>query len=268
MNFTQYDLGHQKRGTIVRVTLKGRAANVRLMDDSNFRSFKSRGRHSYHGGHARRSPVDLAIPHGGRWHVIVDLGGLRGTTRSAIEILPGPLPAIRQSAPPSLAPISRAADRLAQDRLGGDQTRAASQHWDVFVSHATEDKDGVVRDLVLALQAEELSVWYDEFELRVGDSLRRKIDAGLSGSQFGVVVLSPAFFSKNWPQYELDGLVTREMTGEQIILPVWHQLTKSQVVAESPSLADKIALTTAQLTAKEIAAQIAEVVRAHGQVAR
>ena len=213
----------------------------------------------YHGGLARNSPVDLAIPGSGRWHVTVDLGGLRGSTRSAIEILPGPLPTIRQSATPSLAPISQAAERFAQDRPGDTQSRGAGLSWDVFVSHATEDKDGVVRDLVLALQAEELSVWYDEFELRVGDSLRRKIDAGLSGSRFGVVVLSPAFFSKNWPQYELDGLVTREMTGEQLILPVWHQVTKSEVMDQSPSLADKIALTTAQLTATEIAAQIADV---------
>jgi TIR domain-containing protein len=63
-----------------------------------------------------------------------------------------------------------------------------------------------------------VNVWYDEFELRIGDSLRRKIDQGLSRSRFGLVVVSHAFFAKNWPQYELDGLVALEMAGRQRIL--------------------------------------------------
>jgi hypothetical protein len=61
-------------------------------------------------------------------------------------------------------------------------------------------------------------VWYDEFELRIGDSLRRKIDAGITGSRFGIVVLPPRFFAKGWPQYELDGLVTMAVSGAQVLL--------------------------------------------------
>lgn len=136
-----------------------------------------------------------------------------------------------------------------------------SPSYDVFISHATEDKEEIVRPLAIALVGEGLRVWYDEFELRIGDSLRRKIDAGLSKSRFGVVVLSHAFFAKNWPQYELDGLVTREMTGEQVILPLWHRMTKSEVIAKSPSLADKVARNTADFTVEEIAKEIAGVIR-------
>src|SRR5205085_179516 len=106
--------------------------------------------------------------------------------------------------------------------------------------HATEDKDEVVRPLASALQDLGLRVWYDEFELRIGDSLRRSIDTGVARSRFGVVVLSQSFFSKNWPQYELDGLVTREMNGDQSILPLWHMITKAEVIGYSPSLADKV----------------------------
>jgi hypothetical protein len=104
-------------------------------------------------------------------------------------------------------------------------------------------------------------VWYDEFELRIGDSLRRKIDSGLANSRFGAVVFSRAFFDKNWPQYELDGLVTRQMTGQQIVLPIWHDITKDEIIRHSPSLADKVALSTGVLSVGEIAAQIAAVVR-------
>jgi len=128
----------------------------------------------------------------------------------------------------------------------------------VFVSHATEDKEELVRPLAGALEAEGLVVWYDETALRIGDSLRRKIDEGLAKSRFGVVVLSHAFFKKNWPQYELDGLVTREQAGTQMILPLWHNISKSELIAISPSLADKVALSTANYTIEEIAKAIAE----------
>ncbi len=103
-------------------------------------------------------------------------------------------------------------------------------------------------------------MWYDEFELRIGASLRRNIDYGLANSRFGVVVVSQAFFAKNWSQYELDGLVTREMDGEQIILPIWHEISKSEIIAHSPSLADKFALSTSAETVEEIAAKIAAVI--------
>jgi hypothetical protein len=104
-------------------------------------------------------------------------------------------------------------------------------------------------------------VWYDEFELRIGDSLRRTIDHGLANSRFGVVVLSHAFFAKNWPQYELDGLVTREMSGQQVVLPLWHRMTKAEVMSRSPSLADKVARNTSDFTVDEIAREIADVIR-------
>lgn len=73
----------------------------------------------------------------------------------------------------------------------------------------------------------------------MGDSLRRKIDKGLANSRFGVVVLSRAFLGRGWPEYELDGLVTRAMSGEQVLLPVWHDVTKREVMDYSSSLADR-----------------------------
>lgn len=114
--------------------------------------------------------------------------------------------------------------------------------WDVFISHATEDKEPFVRELAEALQAEGLRVWYDKFTLKVGDSLRRSIDEGLALSRFGVVVLSPYFFAKKWPQLELDGLVAREIMGRKVILPIWHNINPDEVRRFSPTLADRIAV--------------------------
>jgi hypothetical protein len=257
VEFSHFDLGHQKRGATVTVSLSGSAANVRLLDESNFRNYRSGRQHRYYGGLAKRSPVRFEIPHNGRWHITVDLGGLRGHVRASVQIAPGALPEISQRSLPPLGEIRQ----NVEDFVDTSIEPSVGRSWDVFISHATEDKETLVRPLALALQERGVRVWYDEFELKLGDSLRRKIDAGLAQSRFGVVVLSPAFFAKNWPQYELDGLVTREMSGQQVILPLWPKLSKNEVIAQSPSLADKIARNTADATVEEIADEIAEVVQ-------
>jgi TIR domain len=111
--------------------------------------------------------------------------------------------------------------------------------YDVFICHASEDKDAFVRPLAEELVKNHVEVWYDEFSLTVGDSLRELIDKGLSQSRYGVVVLSPHFFLKRWPKRELNGLVAREMSeGNTVILPVWHEVTGDDVVRYSPPLAD------------------------------
>jgi len=115
----------------------------------------------------------------------------------------------------------------------------------VFLSHASEDKDAVARPLAASLAKLGLEVWYDEYSLKLGDSLRRSIDEGLSRAQFGIVVLSPSFFEKSWPQRELDGLVAREIeTKQKLILPVWHEVDHKKVLTYSPPLADRLAVPT------------------------
>jgi hypothetical protein len=261
MKYLKFDLGQLSRGTVVEVSLADSAANVRLLDASNFQNYCSRRQHTYYGGLITRSPARIVVPHSGHWYVTVDMQGLRGQTRASVRTIPSaalsPLP---EFSPQSLSRIVRAGNPESTT-TGTNNNMTESPSYDVFISHATEDKEEIVRPLAIALVGEGLRVWYDEFELRIGDSLRRKIDAGLSKSRFGVVVLSHAFFAKNWPQYELDGLVTREMTGEQVILPLWHRMTKSEVIAKSPSLADKVARNTADFTVEEIAKEIAGVIR-------
>lgn len=116
--------------------------------------------------------------------------------------------------------------------------------WDVFVSHASEDKEDFARPLAQALKDRNLRVWFDEFTLRVGDSLRRTIDKGLAYSRYGVVIISPAFLSKEWPQKELDGLMAREVDGRKVILPVWHNIDAATLRQHSPLLADRLATSS------------------------
>jgi hypothetical protein len=253
MQFAHHDLGHRKGGEIVEITLSGSTANVRLMDSSNFPNYRNGRNHRYTGGLATKSPVRLQIPRSGHWHVAVDMAGLRGSVKSSARVLPSPLPTIRDaplSSVPSLVRPESPPDFAEQVR-----------EYDVFISHASEDKQEIVRPLANALRSEGLRVWYDEFELKIGDSLRRKIDRGLAKSRVGLVVLSQSFISKGWTNYELDGIVTRTMTGEQILLPIWHKISKQEVIEFSPSLADKVARNTATYTVEEIANEIAELIR-------
>jgi hypothetical protein len=202
---------------------------VRLLDSTNLVKFSRGQQHRFHGGLAKRSPVRLAIPRSGHWYLVVDMQRLRGSARASVRKIPAaslkPLPPIRE-ARPELAEI---ADALAAE--AGTEDR----DFDKFISHASEDKEEVVRPLAQALNDRGLVVWYDEFELRIGGSLRRKIDAEMARSRFGVVVVSVPFFSKGWPQYELDGLVTMAVSGRQALLPLWHGVSKDQVVRHSPS---------------------------------
>lgn len=258
MQFQQYDLGHLDGGEIVVVTLKGNAANVRLMDSSNFQNFKSGRRHNYYGGHVTRSPYRITVPRSGRWYVTIDLGGYGGRVSSSVNVLQGRLPQAKQT-PLSTVP-TLVQDREITSSLGENPI---IRQYDVFISHASEDKDDIVRPLAVALQSEGLKVWYDEFELKIGDSLRRKIDKGLANSRFGIVVLSKSFIKKGWTNYELDGIITKAISGEQIILPIWHDITKQEVIDYSPSIADKLGRSTALNTISEIAKEISEVISSH-----
>lgn len=117
--------------------------------------------------------------------------------------------------------------------------------YDLFICHASEDKDSFVRPLADALRAENVGVWYDEFSLTLGDSLQRSINKGLSQCRYGVVVFSEAFFKKNWPQYELDGLTEREMAdGNKIILPIRHDISHQRVRDHVPSLANRLSVSS------------------------
>lgn len=110
--------------------------------------------------------------------------------------------------------------------------------YDVFISHASEDKDAIVRPLATILERLSVKVWYDESSLQLGDSLTAAIDKGLRDSKYGLVILSKSFLGKNWPDYEYRSLMTREIDGERVILPLWYGVNKEDIKVYSLYLAD------------------------------
>jgi hypothetical protein len=125
------------------------------------------------------------------------------------------------------------------------QPVVSSHSHDVFISHASEDKDAVARPLARALADRGWTAWLDELEMTIGDSLSGRIDEALSQSRFGVVILSPSFFAKQWPKRELSGLAAREVqSGAKVILPVWHSVDREEILRFSPTLADRLSAHT------------------------
>lgn len=133
--------------------------------------------------------------------------------------------------------------------------------YDVFISHASEDKNVIARPVAESLSNYGVRVWYDEFTLTLGDSLSRSIDKGLAESSFGLVILSPSFFAKNWPEYELRGLTAKEMRGKKVILPIWHNVSIDDVIKYSPPLADKLAVNTTKKSSDQIALEVIGIIR-------
>lgn len=134
--------------------------------------------------------------------------------------------------------------------------------YDVFISHAWEDKESFVDELVSILENEyHLKVWYDRTVIKWGDSQRQKINEGMKNSKFAVVVLSPDYVKKYWTQYELNGLFQKEVKAGKVILPIWHHMSRDEVAAFDLSLADRNALNTAIFTPAEIAEFLVEILR-------
>lgn len=137
--------------------------------------------------------------------------------------------------------------------------------YDFFISHASEDKDAFVRELTESLNEKNFTVWYDEKSLKLGDSLTDSINAGIAHCVMGIVVLSPDFFQKRWPKRELAALMAREDGGEQVILPIWHNISINDVRANYPLLADKIAVNS-EIGVDRVVMKIIEVLKPNARI--
>lgn len=136
--------------------------------------------------------------------------------------------------------------------------------WDAFISHASEDKNSLVRVLAKHLsEVYKVHVWYDEFSLEYGDSLLKSIQKGLQDSKFGVVVLSNNFFKKAWTEHERIGLETKEMIlNRKVIIPIWYNITKEEVAKHDLALADKFAIcVNDNFDVDDLAVKIIKIIR-------
>ncbi|NOU24803.1 MAG: toll/interleukin-1 receptor domain-containing protein [Methylotenera sp.] len=141
----------------------------------------------------------------------------------------------------------------------GSYTAARSGHEKplAFISHDSRDKDVLVRELASTLQKMLCPVWYDEYSLIAGQSLRESIEKGLRECKKCVLVLSPSFLANGgWTKAEFDSIFTREIMEKQnVIVPVWHNVSKEEIYQYSPRLVDKVGISST-LGIEEVARRI------------
>lgn len=127
-----------------------------------------------------------------------------------------------------------------------------SKLYDVFISHASEDKESFVVPLVESLQNSDIRVWYDSIEMQWGKSLREQIDNGIKRSKYAIIVLSKNFFAKQWPKRELDGILAKEEIDGSSPLPIWYNISKEEVYNFSPTLSGLYSLSTDKYSIEDI----------------
>lgn len=134
--------------------------------------------------------------------------------------------------------------------------------YDVFISHAYEDKHAFADELARALKEQGLRVWYSGFELRLGSSISSQINEALKSSSYGIVLLSPRYFEKQWPQSELQAMFGhRDMQSR--ILPVLLGISVHEARLRIPLLADRYAVSAAKGMV-EVVRSILQVIKGPG----
>ena len=118
--------------------------------------------------------------------------------------------------------------------------------WDVFISHANEDKEEIARPLAALLTAKGIRVWLDEEQIVLGDSLSRNIGEGLAKSRFGVLIVSASFFDKDYVQREKQALLARQTASGRFILPILHKIERHTLLSREPFLADLLCASTSE----------------------
>ena len=124
--------------------------------------------------------------------------------------------------------------------------------YDVFISHASEDKDDFVIPLVEALQDAGIRVWYDCLEMEWGKSLREQIDNGIRRSKYAIIILSKNFFAKQWTKRELDGILAKEEATGVAPMPIWYNISFNEVYEFSPTLSGLYSLSTDKYSIEDI----------------
>jgi TIR domain len=133
--------------------------------------------------------------------------------------------------------------------------------WDAFLSYTSEDKADFALPIATILRQEGMKIWFDEFEIKPGDSITRSIEAGLANSNVGIIIISATSLKKNWTKYEVATLKTLYVNYAKRIVPVWKDVNADTIKKTDPGLLDIHALDTATATLEQIAYSIISVAR-------
>ena len=144
-------------------------------------------------------------------------------------------------------------------------TKISLERPKAFISHDSRDKALIAQPIAKGLASRLCPIWYDEFSLKIGDSLRESIELGIKETNKCILILTPHFLKNSgWGKKEFNSVFTKEMiTNERVVLPIWYNVTAKDVYEYSPALADNYALTwpsNENKSPKEYDEQVEEVI--------
>jgi hypothetical protein len=93
----------------------------------------------------------------------------------------------------------------------------------LFLSYGSEDRP-LAKRIAEGLQASGIETWWAEWEIVAGDSIRRKIDAGLGDCTHFIVLLTPTSVTRPWVNEEIDAGFVRKVTAKSRFIPLRHGL--------------------------------------------
>lgn len=130
--------------------------------------------------------------------------------------------------------------------------------YDVFISHANEDKQSYVDELKNSLDKLNIKIFYDKETLEWGDNWKDKILEGVKKAEFAIIVISENFFGREWTEKELGEFLNRQnQNGQKIILPIIHNISVEQLRQKYPAVANIQALDSSKYSCDEIALKFA-----------
>lgn len=134
-----------------------------------------------------------------------------------------------------------------------------SKEYDVFISYVQSDSFDYVNKLETALTDRGIVTWRDKSDMQIGKSMTESIENALVKSKLAIVVLSPNYLQKYWTNFELNGIFSKQnLTGEQMILPIWNNVSAEDIGKKRPFLANLLAWNVSMDKVEDIASYIAE----------
>lgn len=163
---------------------------------------------------------------------------------------------------PASSPVTYTADEVTaldryRTRVEAVGTRAES--YDLFLCHAWDDRRETAKELHGLLEAEDVSVWFSEKDIILGQPFMREIDKGLAKTRIGLVLITPAFLQR----IESGGVSEKELSellSRDLLIPVAHGVTYDEIRSVSPLLGSRNGLSTEEDSMADIARKVAELV--------
>lgn len=159
----------------------------------------------------------------------------------------------------SLTSISK--DRDFIDKMNGVEKVEVPKYqaktlpeYDVFISHANQDKEELIEELYQSLQKLGISIFYDKESLEWGDNWKERILNGTKKAEFAIIVISENFFDREWTERELSEFLNRQnRNGQKLILPIIHNITNEQLKSKYPNVADIQVIDSSDYNCDQIA---------------